>query len=120
MNYYRIHILTENESIYNSVTEILNISPASFGDESYQIWTYAVEEKHEGHIIDFVNLFMDILEPKLSKLEEIGINRDDISIWRIYEYDQQCAMEITPQEMKRMGKNGITLCIDCFEKTYTK
>ena len=30
------------------------------------------------------------------------------------EYDQQCGMEFHPQEMVRLGQNGIHLNIDCW------
>lgn len=38
-----------------------------------------------------------------------------ISIWRYYEYDEQCNFEFSPQELKRMGDNGITFCISCWD-----
>ena len=50
------------------------------------------------------------------KLESIGISREDISIWILYEYEGQCNMEYDPVSMKKMGENGIVLCISCWEK----
>lgn len=32
----------------------------------------------------------------------------------LYEYDQQFGMEFHPQEMERLGQNGIHLNIDCW------
>ena len=116
MNFYRLHIATENKAIYDSVSKILNVLPSSMDEESFGIWVYGIEDKDEDSCLDFINIFMDILEPNLMRLESIGIERSDISIWRIYEYDQQCGMEISPADMSRLGNNGITLCIDCFQK----
>lgn len=47
-------------------------------------------------------------------LKEIGIDRDMISVWYLYKYDEQCNMEFSPERMKRLGDNGITLCISCW------
>jgi hypothetical protein len=118
VNYYRLYINTKNEDIYQKVSEILNVEPTLFEkeDDEKTLWCYGIEEKSEEDYIDFINLYLDILEPKFAQLEDIGIKRNEISIWRIYEYEQQCAMEITPQELKRLGNNDITLCIDCFQK----
>lgn len=118
MNYYRLHINTKNEEIYQEVSKILNIEPTVFenDNEKKTLWCYAIDEKNEDDYIDFINLYLDLLEPKFNELERIGIKKNDISIWRIYEYEYQCAIEVTPQEMKRLGNNDITLCIDCFQK----
>ena len=118
MNFYRLYIRTNSNDIYNKVSEILNITPNAIGDkdDDETLWCYALDEKDEDEYIDFINIYLDVLEPKFNVLENIGIPREDISIWRIYEYTQQCSMEIGPKEMKRLGNNGITLCIDCYEK----
>lgn len=58
---------------------------------------------------------MDILDGKYLALEDIGVTRDMISIWRLYEYDGQCNLEYSPAEMKRLGDNGITLCVSCWD-----
>ena len=103
MNFYRF-IATENKAIYDSVSKILNVLPSFMDERSYGICVYGIEDRDEDSCLD------------LMKLENIGIEGSDISIWRIYEYDQQCGMEISPADMSRLGNYGITLCIDCFQK----
>jgi hypothetical protein len=49
------------------------------------------------------------------KLWRIGIRTEDITIWHIYEHDGQCNLEFDPQRMKRLGENGITLCVSCYQ-----
>ena len=46
----------------------------------------------------------------------ILVSREDISIWVLYEYEGQCNMEYDPVSMKKIGENGIVLCISCWEK----
>ena len=43
-------------------------------------------------------------------------NTQNISIWCLYEYDEQCNMEFQPNELKRLGDAGITLCISCWRR----
>lgn len=117
MNFYRLHIHTKSEYIYSRVTEILSVSPSFYRqNEINTLWIYAIDERDEDDYIDYINIFLNLLTPNFLKLEELGIQRSDISIWRIYEYEHQCSMEITPQIMKRLGDAGITLCIDCYQK----
>ncbi len=55
------------------------------------------------------------MEGKYELLATIGIERKDITIWMLYEYDQQCNLEFDPIRMKRLGDNGIGLCISCWD-----
>jgi len=122
MKYYRLHIDSKNDStLYEKITKTLLVNPSELNEEKnskdlYSLWTYSFEEKKDEPNYDFINKFLNIIEPKLSELNEIGIYKEDITFWMIYEYDQQCGMEFHPQEMKRLGESGIIMCIDCFQK----
>ena len=123
MVFNQISIYNPNGSeSFKRISKILNLEPIpseaieKLKIEQYGVWTYSVETNDEIPYYDFINLFLDILEPNFENLEKLGIKRDDISFWHLYEYDQQCAMEFNPKEMERLGKNGITLCIDCWQK----
>lgn len=108
--------------MFDKVTEILGVEPAvdeprlSFPELEYSTWNYQVESHEDDSYFDFINKFLNILEPKFEKLASIGITKQEISIWHLYEYDQQCNMEFHAQELKRLGEFGITLCISCWEK----
>ena len=120
MNYYRFDIHTENDiSTYNAITNLLQLSPKNVNQKdefAYSIWAYEIETDSKDEPFDFINNFLDILEPKFEELAKIQINKDNITFWFLYEYDQQCNMEFNPREMKRLGENEITLCISCWEK----
>jgi hypothetical protein len=77
-------------------------------------WGYNLKVKDDGYT-NFIECFLNILEGKYDKLSDLDITRDDISIWLIYEYEGQCNMEFAPNDLKRLGDNGITLCISCYE-----
>lgn len=102
------------------ITEIIGVKPTDKGfektrQETPNTWTYQVIEEQKDPFYDFINRFLDLLENKYDKLAEIGIKRSDISFWYLYEYDQQCNMEFDPTRLKRLGDNGITLCISCWD-----
>jgi len=105
---------------FNKITEILEVNPTDTNFDNFPngipaIWTYEVVEKDEDPHFDFINVFLDLLETKYNLLEELNIQRSDITLWFLYEYDQQCNMEFDPVRLKRLGDNGITLCISCWD-----
>lgn len=115
----QINFTPSNET-YDLITEIIGVKPTDRGfekirQESPNTWTYQVIEEQNDPFYDFINRFLDLLENKYDKLAEIGIKRSDISFWYLYEYDQQCNMEFDPTRLKRLGENGITLCISCWD-----
>lgn len=71
-------------------------------------------EKAEDPSFDSIAHFLAMLEPNLQKLDELGLKRDDISIWRLYEYDCPCNLEFSPQDMMRLGEHGPNLCVACW------
>lgn len=129
MKYHRLHIDTDGtQNNYNEISKILGVQPtdfprSKFDNNPFDMWTYAVDVADEDLYYDFINKFLEILEPKFVDLEKLGVTKDKITIWLLYEYYGQCAMEYHPKEMKRLGESGIALCIDCWqraEETETK
>ena len=105
---------------YNSISELLGVKPrdkdfSRFPNSIPSSWSYEVITKEKDPYFDFINNFLDILESKYVKLAELGVQRGDITIWNYYEYDQQCNMEFDPLRLKRLGDNGITFCISCWD-----
>lgn len=107
-NIYVLKIWYDLTSIGEKISEVFNIIRLNCP------WNLVLVEKQEDPPIDFINYFLNLLEDKYERLQEIGIPKNYISIWRYYYCDEdQCNLEITPQEMSRLGKNGIVLCITC-------
>lgn len=103
------------------MTQLLGLKPEETSkDESsknrYSQWIYLVTETDTDPWFDFINHFLDILEPKFIDLEQLGINSDKIVFWMQYEYAQQCAMEFRSQDLKRLGNSGIDLNINSWTK----
>lgn len=108
-SFYSLRINAE-ESKYERVSEILSTRPQNLSKG----WIFEVENSKEQYF-DFINNFLDILENNYEKLNNIGVHKEDISIWLIYEYNDQCNLEFLPADMERLGKNGISLCVSCYE-----
>jgi hypothetical protein len=80
MKYYRLHIYCKyNYKTYNKITEILGITPMEFNqnendENSYSLWIYGHNyESNEALYYDFINNFLDIIEPKFAELKKIGV-----------------------------------------------
>jgi len=112
--FYSLRIRT----IPSNYINISNLLKVEVSDYSLG-WIYEIERPIEGYF-DYINYFLDLLDGKYEELKTIGIERDDISIWLIDEYEFQCNFEITPKDLIRLGENGITFCFSCYEVTNHK
>lgn len=60
-----------------------------------------------------IDVFFDLIETKY-KLLTIS-DRDSIEIWILYEYDDQCGFEFSPDLLSKFGKFNVTLCINAYQ-----
>ncbi len=108
---YRLQISASKDK-YSKINKILGIKP----NVPYDLgWNLEYVEKEEDEYIPFVKNFISILEGKFDKLKEIGIERNDISIWYLYAYNAQCNIEFEPENLLLLGQEGIVFCISCFD-----
>lgn len=114
-NFYVLQIESKNNDV-KLIDSIIGVEKNYISD----IWCYEVIEKEEDNYFDFINNFLDLLDGKYQDLAKIGIQREDISIWMIYEFNGQCNMEFDPTRMKRLGINEIKLCISCYQEEEEK
>jgi hypothetical protein len=98
-----------DEAHYHKIEGILGIKPKPIDDDLFTWWIHETEDTD----VYFIDYFLSILEGKYEQLKQIGIERNDISVWVIYYYDGQCNMEFSPERMYKLGKEEITLCISC-------
>lgn len=112
MRYYEIRIFNLSECQIEHIDIILGIRSSS----RTGAWFYTIEESENDPSYSFIDNFLTILDGKYQQLEGIGVSRNLISFWFLYEYDEQCNIEFAPDEIEKMGKEGISLCISCWEK----
>ena len=111
MYIYRLQILSSKSYSEEQLNNVIGVS-SNFPHADWGIEIIQSDENFSGILVYFLSL----LEGKYEKLESIGISRENISIWVLYEYEGQCNMEYDPVSIKKMGENGIALCISCWEK----
>ena len=91
--YYNLQIDAPKE-VYQDINKILGVESNS----PHKGWELGLEEKEEDEHIPFIQYFLTVLDGKYDQLKEIGITREDISIWMLYEYEGQCNMEFSPKD----------------------
>lgn len=78
-------------------------------------WNLVLEERRDDPPTPFLDVFFGLLDGHFASLERIGVSRNDITVWLLYEYDEQCNLEFSAADMKRLGDAGISLCISCWQ-----
>lgn len=109
--YYSLRIVSTKEQL----RLINNILDVSVDENSESGWIYEVTRNDIEPYFDFIARFLEVLKGKFLPLEKIGVKREDISFWVIYEYQEQFNIEYSPQDMKKMADEGITLCVSCYQ-----
>ncbi|MGB7415979.1 MAG: hypothetical protein WA902_17380 [Thermosynechococcaceae cyanobacterium] len=102
-----------NELGLSNISDILGQASSNSDND---VWTLEITERDSDPPTNFVRDFLGILEGKYEDLSHSGIESSDISVWIYYEYDEQCNLEFLPEDMKRLGENGIALCISAYQQ----
>mgnify|MGYP003565275533 CR=1 FL=1 len=108
--YYSLRIEV-GEELYSFINTLLGVK-----SNSSSIWEIQFIQQEHDIYISYIDYFLSILEGKYRLLDTIGVTREDISIWILYEYENQCNLEFSPTELTKIGVQGITLCISCWEE----
>lgn len=109
-SFYRLQIRCNSQN-KKKLESILGKS----NDEPAVGWGFIIEEDSP-KFTQALNLYIELIDANIKELRENDISADDITIWYMYEYEQQCNMEFWPDITKRIGELGIVLCISCWEK----
>ncbi|MDH6311930.1 hypothetical protein M2137_000689 [Parabacteroides sp. PFB2-10] len=108
---YNLQISCSAEEQLDEVSKLLRIEPTK---RIGNIWCLEVEETESDEYFDFVDYFLSILEGKFALLELIGVAKSDINIWFLYQYEGQCNIEFSANDLKLLGTSGVRLCISCW------
>lgn len=113
MHYYKLEIDVQNKNNLIKLNGLLGVTGKTLGETQ---WYYEFEERDDDEYYDFATNFHKILNPNIDSLKTLGISKDDITIWYMYEYKQQCNIELDASQIKKIASLGVTLCISCCEK----
>jgi hypothetical protein len=109
-SFYRLQIRCNSQN-----NEKLESILGKSNDEPAVGWGLKIEEDSP-KFTQALNLYVELIDANIKELRKYDISADDITIWYMYEYEQQCNMEFWPDITKRIGELGIVLCISCWEK----
>ncbi len=124
MKYYQLFIdFEESWNTFDSISNLLNVTPEKHSKNRLDksdipsTWFYQIEVDEEIECFDFVNNFLGLIEPNIESLSKLGIKTENMLIWLVYEYTEQCSLSFNSQELKRLGQSGISFNIDCHKKS---
>jgi hypothetical protein len=109
-SFYRLLIQCEKDERIK-IDEILGVSKSNV-----EIGWELIIEENSLLFNQALSYFTELLENNFDSLRSAGISSEMITVWYMYEYEQQCNMEFHPEIMKKLGDLQIVLCISCWEK----
>lgn len=110
--YYSLRIVHSDDNKNTTISEILGVS-SNYPEVG---WGLEIVEDDNDLQTNAIEYFLKILDNKFQLLENIGIQREDISIWLLYEYNDQCNIEFIPSVLRSIGDFGLSLCVSCWQK----
>lgn len=108
-----LRINADSKEIKNSISSILELEANMPFKHSF--WGFEINDE-ESDIVHPIDFFYGKLIHKLNDLKALGITNDNITIWELYEYDQQCNLEYDSETIGKLNALGVTLCISCWQK----
>lgn len=104
MKYYLLRITTDI-----NLNELLNTNKFVQKNGYYE---YELTNESE---IDCIEHFISFLQVNNFLLQSKGITKNQISIWLLYEYEEQCSLLLSAKQMGLLSQAGYDLCIDCWK-----
>jgi hypothetical protein len=116
--FYRLQIYSKSDvGIYNAITKILEVEPNRIINVNGNLnteWIYEVAQKQSEEEYDFVTHFLEILEGKYDRLEEIGV-RNSITFYCVFDFEQYDFHELEQSELDLLDKHRIGLGMTSFD-----
>lgn len=91
---------------YLEVSKILGVDVSNFENG----WCHEFDLKQLTYP-DAIKEIIELLQDKYDDLENLRIRRENISIWLLFETENQNNFEFDPALLSMIGNEGLTLCI---------
>jgi len=105
---YQVRIGTDHIASIDSLLGTVSESRDGF-------WIKSIHQKEGEQGVDFTKIFRDLIEPHLSSIRQLTWSEQAISVWVLYEYDQQCNFELSADNMRDILAIEAYFCISCWE-----
>lgn len=106
--YYSLRI-NKNGNEIKTINNILNTKSIS-----NDIWIYELAQNEKDNYINFIDIFTNILNEKIDLLKNIWIQKNDISIWILCNFEEQCNLEFSSNQINNLSKIWVWLNISCY------
>ncbi len=93
------------------VCKLINIEPTILENHL----EFAIDQESKGYW-EAILYFIDFIENNIDKLQEMNVKRENMTIWILYAYENQCNLEFDARILKKLGECGVSLCISCWEE----
>ncbi|MBB5031350.1 hypothetical protein [Prosthecobacter vanneervenii] len=107
---YLLKIETDNVPSLEGAIGMLSMAPHD------QPWTFWIDggqlcagESGIGHLLMKIEGKRDRMAVVVDDLDHA------ISLWVLYEYDQQCNLEFSPEDLNRLAASKAVLCVSCWQ-----
>lgn len=114
--YYRLRIKSMypiNEAELNAVLGLQGeVGRYGKSKNDSTSWDYEIAVEQSGWFVDY---FYKILKGKQAVMESIGIDDDSLTVWWLKEYDQQCNLELSLEDMKKLLEVNLSVAISCWQ-----
>lgn len=103
-------------NIGNSNSEISGILGVETNYMNETNWNYLLTNIKKNKRVNTLEVFYNLLVNKFEELEsKLGIEKSDISIWLVIEYDGECNIVLEKEELKYLSDLGINFCISIYK-----
>lgn len=99
------------EANYKTLNEIFKVSHEQ---NLNAFWEYEVSQNNP-LFTSAIEHIVNLIKMNVNDLEKISVRKKDMSLWYLYEYETQCNIEFSPEEIKDISSSGLALCISCWQ-----
>lgn len=82
------------------------------------IWMHYHNDDQLENAKDPIIFYSNLVSEKMEALLKSGIDKDDIRFELLYEYNGQCNLELTSDQIQALTKTGLSINISCWESEY--
>ena len=113
---YRLIIFSRDVNP-STINDILGLNSMANSNDR-DIWIHYHNDDQLEDARDPIIFYSNLVSEKIKDLLKSGIDKDDIRLELLYEYNGQCNLELTSDQIQALTKTGLSINISCWESEY--
>lgn len=110
---YKLQIKSSSIEKTEKLSNLLSIKESKISGFS---WILEKVDDFKGEYFDIIDYYIKILIKNSNLFKSSEFNNTEITLWILYEYKNQCNLEFSSVDLKKISDLGIHLCISCWEE----